>query len=286
MRLLLSVRAQAATADSAGCTALHVAVQHGFLQVVQELLGCGPPVDSATAQHKHTPLHLAARAGDADMVLLSRLASVDAADADGKTPAHYAAAGGHAAVVQFLLNYNADVNLEDEQEATPLSLAAQHQHAAVLQQLAKHVASKTDTAAFPHQAIAWKNSLSPLHKAAAAGQCEVVKALLVEGVPVDFPGLVTWDDDEPSTHVTPLMLAANSGQEAAAQLLLGRGAVASAQDNCGYTAVMWAAMEDPGPSTLGRIAVADMLLAAGVPIDTVSTDPTGSTGIAVCSVSW
>lgn len=203
--------------------------------------------------------------------LLFHLASIDAAAADGKTALHLAAERGHAAVVECLLAWDADINLWDAQGATPLSRAAQHQHAAVLQQLAKHVASKMDSSAFPHQAAAWQKIWGPLHKAAEAGDCVVIQALLDAGVPVEFPGSLARDDGAVSSGVTSLMVAAHTmGHVAAARLLLARGAVAGAQDSRGLTPVRWAVDKKPGPCMSGRIAVLDMLVAAGAPIDAVT----------------
>ena len=47
-------------------------------------------------------------------------ASINAKDADGETPLHYAALNGHLDCVRFLLKDNADVNLTDAEGSTPL----------------------------------------------------------------------------------------------------------------------------------------------------------------------
>lgn len=195
---------------------------------------------------------------------------VDTAAADGKTALHYSAQAGHAGALSKLLLFGADPALSDSQLATPLSLAAQHKHTAVLQLLAQHVASKVASTACPHQAHAWQKSWSPLHKATARGHCDVMAAYFEAGVPVDFPGISPRHPSVKSTRVTPLMLTAFNGREAAVQLLLARGAEVSAWDSSHLTALHWAAMSKPGPSTPGRMAVLDMLLAAGVPTDAVS----------------
>lgn len=82
-----------------------------------------------------------------------------------------------------------------------------------------------------------------------------------------------------SSQLTPLMLTASHGLEAAARLLLARGAVAGAQDSRSLTAVHWAAKNYAGPTTPARIAILDMLLAAGPPISAVSIYTQHSTAL-------
>jgi hypothetical protein len=65
----------------------------------------------------------AAKAGAARRVeaLLRSGLDVNAADADGRTPLHCAAAHDHLEVVNLLLNHRADVNRPDNEGRTPLA---------------------------------------------------------------------------------------------------------------------------------------------------------------------
>jgi ankyrin repeat protein len=56
-------------------------------------------------------------------LLLEHGAAVNAAGPRGRTALHYAAAGGHTAVIQVLLEFGADARLADASGATPLALA-------------------------------------------------------------------------------------------------------------------------------------------------------------------
>ena len=72
-----------------------------------------------------TPLHHAARAGDAAMVrlLLENGADVSARCGLGETPLHHAAYWGHPEVAQELLAAGADPNAVDGAGYTPLAWA-------------------------------------------------------------------------------------------------------------------------------------------------------------------
>ncbi|ESL07713.1 ankyrin repeat protein [Trypanosoma rangeli SC58] len=124
--------------------------------------------------NKMTILHHAAFSGNARVVeaILSvqpmQTVDLDAADAGGWTPLHYAAERGFTAIVERLLDEGANSNAKDEMRRTPLHLAAGAGHVAVLRLLLKHGAIRSA-----------KNiaGLTALACAEASGQLEAVGVL-------------------------------------------------------------------------------------------------------------
>lgn len=123
---------------------------------------------------KLTLLHHAAFAGNEAFVRLLLEAhamqpvNIDATDAEGWTPLHYAADRGHAGVLRQLLEEGANVNARDTMKRTPLHLAALSGRKEAVEALLKEGASKTA-----------KNvaGMTPLECAKAAEQADIVVLL-------------------------------------------------------------------------------------------------------------
>ncbi|EAN82769.1 ankyrin repeat protein [Trypanosoma cruzi] len=124
--------------------------------------------------NRMTLLHHAAFSGKiciVDAILSAQpmqTVDLDAADAGGWTPLHYAAERGFTAVVERLLDEGANPNARDEMKRTPLHLAAGAGHVGVLQILLKNGAMPSA-----------KNvaGLTALACAGATGQVEAVSVL-------------------------------------------------------------------------------------------------------------
>lgn len=98
------------------------------LDILRCLLDHGVSAAKTSALNGFPPLIYVARGDkqerpDKLRLLLEHGAPVNASGPRGRTALHYAAAGGHTAVIGVLLEYGADPVLRDESGATPLALA-------------------------------------------------------------------------------------------------------------------------------------------------------------------
>ncbi|XP_041352044.1 transient receptor potential cation channel subfamily A member 1 homolog [Gigantopelta aegis] len=112
--------------DKYGNDPLHIAAQHGFLEIVQCLLLHNADLDSKN-EEEQTPLHLAARYGRTNTVreiVKKDKLSINDEDENSNTPLHLAALFGHDNTVAALLEFGADVAGRNYSQWTPLDLAA------------------------------------------------------------------------------------------------------------------------------------------------------------------
>ena len=121
-----------------GMSALHWAADHGDSAMAAALVRAKANVRAVTRIGAYTPLHIAARAGNAGVVrvLLAGASDVKSATTSGATPLHLAAAAGNADVVKALLTKGADPNArESSWGQTPLMFAAEYNRAAAVRAL-------------------------------------------------------------------------------------------------------------------------------------------------------
>jgi hypothetical protein len=94
-----------------GWTVLHYAGYHGKADYAGLVLAHGAAVDARTDTNQETPLHTCARRGDrcadAAAVLLASGANVSAENLHGRTPLHLAARLGNVEMVRLLLQWGA-----------------------------------------------------------------------------------------------------------------------------------------------------------------------------------
>merc|ERR1719458_1724499 len=132
---------QAVNDRADGMTPLHLAVKAGNKDVVSKLLKVGGEVDAKVENTGATSLHLAALQGGLEVVrtLLKSGANVHAKAADSlyrATPLYLAAQNGHKRVVEELVKAGADVNYRLWQMAiSPLFAASERGHHGTVSEL-------------------------------------------------------------------------------------------------------------------------------------------------------
>ncbi len=127
VRTLLANGADIDAPRGDGMTALHWAARHGDLRTARRLLAAGADVEAVTRLGRHTPLHVASRAGHAPVIaaLLQHRADAAAATSAGAAPLHFAAQSGNVDAVETLLAHGADPDVREPRWGqTPLMFAA------------------------------------------------------------------------------------------------------------------------------------------------------------------
>ncbi len=202
------------------------------------------------------------RDGAAARALLDERVDVNAPQADGATPLHWAAHWDDLETADALLAAGARVDAANDYGVVPLALASTNGSLAMAERL-------LGAGADPNAAD--ENGATPLMFAARTGRIEVVGALLAAGADVDA---------EDAAHgQTALMWAASAGHADAQGLLLDAGADVQARSAGGYTPLLFAVREN-------RDASVRLLLAHGADVDAVAADGTNPLVVAVFLGHW
>lgn len=222
----------------AGMTPLIHACYEGSPDAVRALIDAKAKTESRTVDGR-TALMYAAGWGDANKVrlLLDAGARTDARASDGWTALMFAAARGEVASLRALTEAGADVQATNKWRQTALMAAARtgslEKVNALLESGAQ--AGAADLNGDTALTIAAANEVPPT----------ILEALVRSGAPIDAPDI---------DGVTALMKAAERGDQAQVQALLGLGANRAIKDKAnGWTARDWAAKRD---DEQGRAVVA------------------------------
>jgi ankyrin repeat protein len=168
------------TSDANGSSALWVAAQNGFADVVQVLLDAKADLESKDDSEQLSPLGIASYSGKMDVVnvLLAASANTESTDKTGATPIWLAAQQGHGDVVAALIKGGAKVDATSDAVGgiTPLFIAAHAGHISTVDNLLQ-------AGADPH--LATVKGGTPLIAAARAGHILIACKLLLHGVPED-----------------------------------------------------------------------------------------------------
>ncbi len=197
-----------------------------------------------------TLMHWAASGGHeavVNMLLSNANLNADVKDKDNRTPLSYAAAIGHDIVVNLLFSKGADPDSKDKDNRTPLSYAASGGSEAMVNWLLSKPNLDPDSKD--------KDNRTPLSYAAANGHEIVVNLLLSKNADPD-----SKDKDDR----TPLSYAVINGDENIVNLLLSKGADPDSKDKDNRTPLSYAAAN-------GHEIVVNLLLSEGVDPDSNSS---------------
>jgi ankyrin repeat protein len=237
-----------ASVDEKGRTALHIASEQGFVNMLGKLVVLNPALLQRTDKSGSTALMAAARKGQESSVK-SLVAS--GADVNFRTPSREAAATAlqaavsgsnfneaHMRIVQYLLQKGADAKGKNESGPFPLLFAASN--------------GRTDVAALLIEKGAEVNDADgagnfPLLTAACHGHAGLVAFLVEKGANVKMAA----PDGQ-----TPLLCAVHGGHIDTVKALLEKGADVNTKAADGLTALSDA-------TRAGNAAVASLLLAHG-----------------------
>ncbi|HEX9719883.1 MAG TPA: ankyrin repeat domain-containing protein [Ramlibacter sp.] len=125
VRTLLQRGFDADTLDPKGLSGLYLALRDGSLKAAQTLIDWPKTnIEIRTAQDE-SPLMIAALKGHLEIVkkLIARDADINKT---GWAPLHYAATGGHPAVIELLLEHHAFIDAESPNGTTSLMMAAHY----------------------------------------------------------------------------------------------------------------------------------------------------------------
>jgi len=203
-------------------TPLHVACRYGNAEIVKLLLSMSVDVDAVYGIHGVTPLYDAASGGYERIVklLLEKDANVNASGGRSFMNSLGAAAmGGHEGIVKLLLEQGADVNGQGGYIGNALQGAACQGHEGIVKLLLENGADVNAQGGFYG---------STLQGAATRGHEGIVKLLLEEGAEVNAADYF---------HDSALQAAAYEGHERIVKLLLEKGAEVNGEPGLHGTAL-------------------------------------------------
>ncbi|WP_157956387.1 ankyrin repeat domain-containing protein [Wolbachia endosymbiont of Folsomia candida] len=194
-------------ANYEGMQPLHLAVQKGYLEIVETLLKRGAKVNAKTRE-KATLFHIAVQNDHLEVIkaLLDHVKQVDPStlsdlinskDVNGNAPLHIAVQNDNLEIVKVLLNEDADINVKTlGHDFTPLHFAAKHGRIAIANFLLERYA----------KLLYDKFQLTPIYYAIQYGHIEIVELLFKDGLASDLQ-----NDDFYYRGMSLLHLAAQKG---------------------------------------------------------------------------
>lgn len=286
MQAMVDMGADLMQEDREGFTVLHYAAGYGTVDKLRWILEKAPQLNRAS-RNGYSPMDIAQEAGN--------VAAVNYLRQKGGTFYHYR----HAELVEALkrrdftavkVALDAGANPNRKGERYPLHLAAELGDNISADHLLKAGADpelldeKGQTALDVAISRGYPNTALVLLRGGAKAQGGQLGMVLSAMASQETPG--SWEDVAmkliPNTmdlnqaggslNLPPLHYAAYLGHEGIVDALLGAGARAGTLDGDGWTALHWAVMKrDLLPRHPEKASIARKLIAAGAPVDVVST---------------
>jgi len=185
-------------------------------------------VNPAEIEDMSDALTMAAMQGNDEVIgtLVAAGVDVDAKDAIGVAPLHWAAFCGHEASINRLIDAGADVHTRDQEGRTPLHVAAYESHLDVIARLVK-----ADADVMAPDKMGW----TPLHCAVSNSEEQACKALTDSGAdPLrkDMEGKTAMDLAKHFGHteIVTLLEGANDQKEVLDLRSLGIGSHRGSKD--------------------------------------------------------
>lgn len=136
--------------------------------------------NSCSSTSGWSPLHFAASGGHKTVVreLLKAGADIDVEDEEGCSALHLAVFRGFEEVVEELVAAGANVDTRDSEGETPLHTACSHGNVVMVRAILRGLRGQTP---FSQGSVGDHLQMSPLHRAALGGHCDVMRELLDHG---------------------------------------------------------------------------------------------------------
>ena len=209
--VLLSQGADCNLQSRDGEAPIHVAARRGYPAMCKLLAENGGDVN-LTALGRRTPLHFAAFEGRDKVIsqLLLDGTDIESTTTDGETALHIAASTGAKDIVAILLEGGSDIDAQRKDGMTPLLLAVKEMEEQTAQVLINRGAN-INLVSYEGKTV--------LHFAAYSGLLDITRALLAKGVDVN---------SEANDKCTALHEACTLGHRAIVKTLLDAGAEVNA----------------------------------------------------------